>query len=53
MQVTKIADAKPYQAPNHVGTTTLRLHGWCFKIATAEMFAYDPDTSHFLPLPKP
>jgi carbonic anhydrase len=30
----------------------LRLHGWCFKIATAEMFAYDPDARQFLPLVK-
>lgn len=30
----------------------LRLHGWCFKIATAEMFAYDPETGQFTPLIK-
>src|SRR6266568_9389120 len=29
---------------------TLRLHGWFFKIATAELFAYDPDTRQFGPL---
>jgi carbonic anhydrase len=29
---------------------TLRLHGWFFKIATAELFAFDPDTKQFLPL---
>jgi carbonic anhydrase len=29
---------------------TLRLHGWFFKIATAELFAYDPETNQFLPL---
>jgi carbonic anhydrase len=29
---------------------TLRLHGWFFKIATAELFAYDPETRQFLPL---
>ena len=29
---------------------TLRLHGWFFKIATAELFAYDPETQQFLPL---
>ena len=29
---------------------TLRVHGWCFKIATAEMFAYDPAGRQFLPL---
>jgi carbonic anhydrase len=26
---------------------TLRLHGWFFKIATAELFAYDPATEQF------
>jgi carbonic anhydrase len=29
---------------------SLRLHGWFFKIATAELFAFDPDTKQFLPL---
>jgi len=29
---------------------SLRLHGWFFKIATAELFAYDPGTNQFLPL---
>ena len=29
---------------------SLRLHGWFFKIATAELFAYDPDSRQFLPL---
>ncbi|HEY4417861.1 MAG TPA: carbonic anhydrase [Verrucomicrobiae bacterium] len=29
---------------------TLRLHGWFFKIATAELFAYDPETNQFSPL---
>ncbi|MDD5140262.1 MAG: carbonic anhydrase [Verrucomicrobiales bacterium] len=29
---------------------TLRLHGWFFKIATAELFAYDPETKQFLRL---
>jgi carbonic anhydrase len=28
----------------------LRLHGWCFKIDTAEMFAYDPGIGQFQPL---
>lgn len=31
---------------------TLRLHGWFFKIATAEMFAYDPSTQQFQPIVK-
>lgn len=29
---------------------TLRLHGWFFKIATAEMFAYDPASQQFQPI---
>jgi carbonic anhydrase len=29
---------------------TLRLHGWFFKIATAELFAYDPATEQFQPI---
>ena len=29
---------------------SLRLHGWFFKIASAELFAFDPDTKQFLPL---
>jgi carbonic anhydrase len=29
---------------------TLRLHGWFFKIATAELFAFDPETRQFSPL---
>jgi carbonic anhydrase len=29
---------------------TLRLHGWFFKIATAELYAYDPETRQFSPL---
>jgi len=29
---------------------SLRLHGWFFKIATGELFAYDPDTRQFSPL---
>jgi carbonic anhydrase len=29
---------------------SLRLHGWFFKIATAELFAYDPETKQFSPL---
>ncbi len=28
----------------------LRLHGWFFKISTAELFAYDPETRQFAPL---
>ncbi|MEW6157710.1 MAG: carbonic anhydrase [Verrucomicrobiota bacterium] len=29
---------------------SLHLHGWFFKIATAELFAYDPETKQFAPL---
>ena len=29
---------------------SLFLHGWFFKIATAELFAYDPEANQFLPL---
>jgi len=29
---------------------SLRLHGWFFEIATAELLAYNPDTRQFLPL---
>ena len=29
---------------------SLRLHGWFFKIATAELFAYDPEARQFSPL---
>lgn len=28
----------------------LRLHGWYFKIATAELFAFDPTVNQFVPL---
>ncbi|MBE0545479.1 MAG: carbonic anhydrase [Verrucomicrobia bacterium] len=29
---------------------SLHLHGWFFKIATAQLFAYDPGTRQFIPL---
>jgi carbonic anhydrase len=29
---------------------SLHLHGWFFKIATADLFAYDPGMNQFLPL---
>lgn len=29
---------------------TLRLHGWFFTIATAELFAYDPSSQQFQPI---
>lgn len=31
---------------------TLRLHGWFFKIATAEIFAYDPESQQFQAIEK-
>lgn len=33
-----------------LGDGSLRLHGWFFKIATAELFAYDPETRQFNPI---
>ena len=33
-----------------LGDGSLGLHGWFFKIATAELFAYDPETRQFAPL---
>ena len=35
---------------NRLADGTLRLHAWFFKIATAELFAYDPETKQFSPL---
>ncbi len=35
---------------NRLMDGSLRLHGWFFKIATAELFAYDPETRQFSPL---
>jgi carbonic anhydrase len=35
---------------NRLGDGTLRLHAWFFKIASAELFAYDPETRQFTPL---
>lgn len=29
---------------------TLHLHGWFFKIATAELFTFDPEANQFIPL---
>jgi len=33
-----------------LGDGTLRLHGWYFKIATAQLFFYDPGVNQFSPL---
>ena len=35
---------------NRLMDSTLRLHGWFFKIATAELFAYDPQSRQFTAL---
>jgi carbonic anhydrase len=35
---------------NRLMDGSLRLHGWFFEIATAEMFAYNPETRQFSPL---
>lgn len=32
---------------------SLHLHGWFFKIASAELFAYDPELHEFIPLTAP
>ena len=32
---------------------SLHLHGWVFNIATAELFAYNPETKQFEPLSQP
>ena len=38
------------RAEERLANGTLRLHAWFFKIATAELFAYSPETNQFLPL---
>lgn len=35
---------------DRLASGTLNLHGWFFKIATAELFAYDPETRQFTAL---
>jgi carbonic anhydrase len=35
---------------NRLMDGSLRLHGWFFKIATAELFAFDPESRQFAPL---
>jgi mannose-6-phosphate isomerase-like protein (cupin superfamily) len=45
MQVTRLADARPYEAPNHVGTSTLRLQG--YDATGTKVFWVG--LSHFLP----
>lgn len=45
MQVTRLAEARPYEAPNHVGTSTLRLQGF----EASDSKAFWVGLSHFLP----
>lgn len=45
MQVTRLADAKPYQAPKHFDCKALRLQG--FDASPAK--AFNVGLSHFLP----
>ena len=45
MQVNRLADAKPYEAPKHVDCTALRLQG--FDASDAQ--AFNVGLSHFLP----
>ena len=45
MQVTRIGDAEPYEAPNHFDMRGLRLQGW--DVSAAEHFWVG--LSHFLP----
>ena len=45
MHVTRLADAKPYEAPKHAGCTALRLHGF----DTSPVEAFNVGLSHFLP----
>ncbi len=35
---------------NRLADGTLRLHAWFFKIATAELYAFDPQSQQFIPL---
>jgi carbonic anhydrase len=35
---------------NRLADGSLRLHAWFFKIATAELFAFDPQSQQFIPL---
>ena len=45
MQVTRLGDAKPYEAPKHVDCKALRLQG--FDASPAK--AFNVGLSHFLP----
>jgi mannose-6-phosphate isomerase-like protein (cupin superfamily) len=45
MQVTRLGDAKPYQAPKHFACTALRLQGW----DASQAAGFWVGLSHFLP----
>jgi quercetin dioxygenase-like cupin family protein len=45
MQVTRLGEAKPYEAPKHFDCTALRLQGWDASDATN----FSVGLSHFLP----
>ncbi len=45
MQVTRLVQARPYEAPNHVGACTLRLQGF----DASDSRAFWVGLSHFLP----
>lgn len=45
MQVTRLEDARPYEAPKHFGTRGLRLQGW----DASDAKGFWVGLSHFLP----
>jgi hypothetical protein len=45
MQVTRVGDAQPYEAPKHHGGSMLRLQGY----DASEAEAFSVGLSHFLP----
>ena len=45
MEVTRLADARPYEAPKHVASHALRLQGWDASAASQ----FWVGLSHFLP----
>jgi mannose-6-phosphate isomerase-like protein (cupin superfamily) len=45
MQVVRLSDAKPYQAPKHVDCTALRLQGF----EASDVKSFNVGLSHFLP----
>jgi mannose-6-phosphate isomerase-like protein (cupin superfamily) len=46
MDVTRLGDARPYEAPNHFGCVALRLQGW----DVSDTKSFWVGLSHFLPL---